>query len=265
MPNMFDINPEPQYVLMKGEPGTRKSTCALSYPGPQYWFSYDQKMEALIRPMRNWGIDPKMVEYDDYTDWNKAKSKLEILQSNCKYKTLVIDSITSLGDAINRQTLKIKYGTKSNTGADKGKLIGGIAVNSIEDFNAEASALQELLALTKDIHKFHKINVILIAHIIQTEQKSPNGQTHMSRLIVTGGKKVAAKIPSLCPEIYHFNIESGHVVGQGGAYTLLTAHTGDDFARTSLPLDGKIQFGDDSLYKNWIEPAIAKLKQPVSV
>ena len=33
-----------------------------------------------------------------------------------------------------------------------GKLIAGIAVNEIEDYNAESAALQELIALTKDIH-----------------------------------------------------------------------------------------------------------------
>lgn len=262
MPDMSMIDPSFQYAMFKGEPGTRKSTAALSYPGPQYWFSFDQKMESLILPMRAWKVDPKTITYDDYADqgWTKARTKLEQFQLNCPYKTIILDSITSIGDAINRQTLKVKGGTTNQAGEEKGKRIAGIPVNSIEDFNAETSAFQEMMALTKDIHKFHKINVILIAHIIQTEQKSPDGKTHMSRLIVTGGKKIAAKMPAYVPEIYHFNIKSGHVVGAGGKYTILTSHTGDDFARTALPLDSEITIGDDPLYSKHIEPAIKKLK-----
>ena len=35
------------YCMFKGEPGTRKSTQALSFPGPQYWFSWDRKMNRV--------------------------------------------------------------------------------------------------------------------------------------------------------------------------------------------------------------------------
>ena len=35
--------------------------------------------------------------------------------------------------------------------------------------------------------------------------------------IVTAGKKVAAKIPAYCGEVYHFNIKQGFEEGKGGA------------------------------------------------
>lgn len=241
------------YCLFKGEPGTRKSSAALSFPKPIYYFDWDNKMDALMLPMRAWNINPKEVNYDTYTDWNKGKTKLEALQSNCPYKTIVIDSITSLGDAINRQTLKFKGGK------DGGKSIAGILVNSIEDFNAEDSALKEMVALTKDIRNYHKVNIILIAHIIQKEIKSSDGKTHMSRIIVTAGKGIAQKIPAYCSEVYHFNIETGFDPSAGGQYALLTTHTGDDFARSSLPLPNKIVFGNDNLYDKWIKPSIDKM------
>jgi hypothetical protein len=41
------------------------------------------------------------------------------------------------------------------SGAAAGKNIGGIAVNEIEDYNAESSALNELIALTKDIQAYN--------------------------------------------------------------------------------------------------------------
>lgn len=261
MPNMHDANFDALYCMFKGEPGTRKSTQALSFPGPQYWFSWDRKMNGIMLPMRKWGVDPKTISFDDYDDWTKAKMKLEKFQTDCPFKTLVFDSITSMADMTLRQTTKMKYGQTRQSGAAAGKLIAGIAVNEIEDYNAEAAAIQELVALTKDIHSFHKVNIILIAHVIQAEYRNTtNNTTHVSRTIVTAGKKVAAKIPAYCGEVYHFNIKKGFVEGGGGDYSLLTTHTGDDFARTALEIPTEIVFGDKPLYDTWVQPAIAKSK-----
>lgn len=253
MPNMDAVDYSKLFCMFRGEPGTRKSTAALSFPKPIYFFDFDGKMEALLRPMRAWGIDPKDVNYDTYKDWNSALKKFEEFQVKCPYKTLVIDSITSLADAINRQTLKFK-GREGG-----GKVIATIPVNSIEDFNAEDSALKEMIALAKDIRAFHKINIILIAHVIQKEVKSADGKTHMSRTIVTAGKGIAQKIPAYCGEIYHFNIKTDMDIRKGGQYALLTVHTGDDMARSSLPLESEIIFGNEPLYDKWILPAIGKM------
>jgi hypothetical protein len=166
-----------------------------------------------------------------------------------------------MADMTLRQTVKAKYGMTRQSGAQAGKLIAGIAVNEIEDYNAESAALQELIALTKDINAFHKVNIILIAHVVQAEYRNTtNNTTHISRTIVTAGKKVAPKIPAYCGEVYHFNIKKGFIEGQGGDYSLLTEHTGDDFARSALGLDREIVFGDKPLYETYITPAITKLK-----
>lgn len=261
MPNLSNVDPSILFSMFKGEPGTRKSTSALSYPGPQYWFSWDRKMNGIMIPAKNWGINPVDIDYDDYDDWTKAKKKLEQLQVNCKYKTLIFDSLTSCADMALRQTIKAKQGITRSSGAPAGKNIAGIAVNEIEDYNAESAALQELIALTKDINSYHKVNIILIAHVVQADYRNTTtGVTHISRTIVTAGKKVAPKIPAYCGEVYHFNIKKGFQEGQGGDYSLLTEHTGDDFARTALPLDREIVFGGEPLYKKWILPAIEKMK-----
>jgi len=255
MPTLETLDPSILFCLFKGEPGTRKSSAALSFPKPIYYFDFDQKMEALGLPMRAWKLNPAEISYDTYTDWDKAKNQLTKFQVNCPFKTIVIDSITSCADAINRQTLRIKGG------GEKFKTIATIPVNSIEDFNAEDSALKELIALLKDIKKYHKINIILIAHVIQKEMKSSDGKTHMSRIIVTAAKAIAQKIPAYCSEIYHFNIKTDFDISKGGQYSLFTVHTGDDMARSSLPLPAEIVFGNDPLYDKWIKPAIEEMKK----
>lgn len=263
MPTLDQASIDVLFTMLKGEPGTRKSTQALSWPTPQYWISTDQKMEALTLPMKRWGINPKEVTYDDYKDWSAPRNKLEQLQVNCPFKTIVVDSITSIGDCMNRETIKQK---RSSEGG--GKKVGNIYVPGFEEFNAEASAFQELVALLKDIHKFHKVNIILIAHVVGQRAKSDDGNklTHHSRVIITGGDKISGKIASYMTEVYHFNIESDFNVDSGeGKFGLFTQHTGNDYARTSLPLERKILFNNDPLYDKWIAPAIGKLKaeQPI--
>lgn len=156
-------------------------------------------------------------------------------------------------------------GLKKSKG--EGKVIGNINVSGLEEYNAEASAFQELIAILKDIHSYHKVNIILIAHVVgQRKNDDANKLTHHSRVIITGGDKISGKIASYMTEVYHFNVETDFDVDSGqGKYGLFTTHTGNDYARTSLPLPRRILFNDDPLYERWVQPAIQKLKaeQPI--
>lgn len=263
---MEGFNPDALFVMMKGEPGTRKSTQALSFPKPQYWVSSDQKMESLVLPMKRWGYKASDIHYDDYSDYDSVKNKLEKLSGKgefsyqCPFRTVIIDSITSLGDNMNRQTINFK----KNKG--EGKVIGTINVGGLEEYNAEASAFQELMGLLKNLNKQHQVNIVMIAHVVgQRKDDDKNKLTHHSRVIITGGDKISGKIASYMTEVYHFDVKSGFAETDEGEYGLFTSHTGNDYARTSLPLERKITFNNDPLYEKWIEPAIRKLKaeQPI--
>jgi hypothetical protein len=262
MPNLDSANTDVLFSMFKGEPGTRKSTSALSYPLPQFWVSTDRKMQALTLPAKRWGVDTKLVDYEDYKDWDSPKRKLETLQVNCKYKTIIIDSVTSIGDNMTGQVKRQKNANK------EGKMIGTIPVSGLEEYNAEASAFQELISILKDIHEFHKVNIILIAHVVgqRVSGNDANKLTHHSRVIITGGDKISGKIASYMTEVYHFNVESDFNVDSGeGKFGIFTSHTGNDYARTSLPLERRILFNNEPLYDKFIEPGIRKLKaeQPI--
>lgn len=255
MPNLGEVTMDALFTMLKGEPGTRKSTAALSYPTPHFWISTDQKMEALVLPAKRWGISMKDINFEDYTDWDKPRAQLEKMQVNCPYKTIIVDSITSIGDAMTRQVRKAK--TQDNSG----KKIGNIPVSGFEEFNAESSAFQEMIALLKDIHKYHHVNVILIAHILGARKDNDaNKLTHHSRIIVTGAEKISAKIAAYMTEVYHFNVIPAFEADKEGQYGLMTVHTGNDYARTSLPLPQQIMFNGEPLYDKYILPAITKLQ-----
>lgn len=61
---LSDTKIESPFILMKGEPGLRKSTQALSFAkaGPQFWFSFDRKMSGILIPAKKWGIDMSTIE-----------------------------------------------------------------------------------------------------------------------------------------------------------------------------------------------------------
>jgi hypothetical protein len=213
-------------------------------------------MDALKLPMKNWGLWGKShLQFDDYSDWDKVEAKLKQFQLTCPFKTIIVDSVTSLGDNMNRQTIKNKRAE------GQGKQIGGIYVPGLEEYNAEASAFQNLLAQLKDIHKFHKVNVILIAHVVgQRKDDEKNKLTHHSRVIITGGDKISGKIASYMTEVYHFDVKPGFAETDEGEYRCFTSHTGNDYARTSLPLERVISFNNDPLYEKWILVGQRKLR-----
>lgn len=266
MPTLADVKLNALFTMLKGEPGTRKSTAALSYPTPQYWFSHDRKMPALILPMKRWGINARDVNYDSYRDYAAMEMKMKQLQTNCSVKTIVVDSITSTGDSINNQTKSLKSGTTKRDGSEAGIRIAGIEVNSLEDYKAEASGFQEIVDILSDIKEHFNVNIILIAHVVGSRSPEEQSQsTHFARIIVTGGKVISAKIPAYCEEVYHFNIHGNVNADKEGEYALKTRHTGGDFARTCLPLPAEIIVGDKPLYDTWIKPAIISLEKEVPV
>lgn len=256
MPTLGSVNMEALFSMFKGEPGTRKSTAALSYPTPQFWISTDRKMESLVLPAKRWGVDMKNIDFEDYTDWDAPKAKLTGFRLNCKYKTIIVDSITSIGDNMTGQVRRSKASNKEGGG----KTIGNIQVSGLEEYNAESAAFQELIYLLKDIHGYHKCHVILIAHVVgQRKNDDANKLTHHSRVIITGGDKIAGKLASYMTEAYHFNVKPGFAETDEGEYSLFTSHTGNDYARTSLPLERNITFNNEPLYDKWIAPAITRL------
>jgi len=266
MPNLSTVNHDAMLFMLKGEPGTRKSTQALSFPGPQFWFSTDKKMEALKLPAKAWGIDESTIDYEDFNTFDQIKTRLKAFQINCKYETLIVDSITTLGQTINTQTIDQKTLGKGKDGGKGPQLVGGIPVNSLDDYKAEFAAFRDTLRLLLDIRQYHKINIVLIAHVVGERAKDEIATTHQSRIIITGGKTISGVIASYCTEVYHFDIKLSADLDQEGKYGLLTVHTGADFARTSIGLARRIDFGNKPLYATYIQPAIERMNRtkPIS-
>jgi len=252
MPNIEDALLKEEFViLMKGEPSGGKSIAAASFPKP-----YIFDMESRIRSVAayHYPRGKRDLTYDTYTreDYPKFDKKwdefIDLSKMNrFPYDTVIVDSLTSCADLLMQHVLRLK-------GLDgKGKKIAGIAVNSIEDYNAENSMLIELVQFLQQIRCKYKI---LIAHVIKTEKTNLNDDSVVvTRQLLTGGKKVAARIPGYFDEIYHFEQKP---VGGRPQFTARTVNTGEDFARTTLRLPKEINFTDQSFYE-LIQPSIQEV------
>lgn len=254
--SLSDINWDALLFMLKGEPGTRKSTQALSFPTPQYWFSIDKKMQALAVPAKKWGMNTADIHYDDFSSYDEIDAQLKKLQVNCPYKTVILDSVTSVGDAINSQTIsrrKKTAGNKTN--------VGGIEVGEWDDYKAEARAFCEIMDKVNDIRHHHGINIILVAHVIGERSKDTVDTTSQARIIITGGKTISGKLSAYMVEVYQFSVIPMMNVEKEGIYGMTTVHTGADYARTALNLKRRIDFQDKPLYETYIKPAILKMKE----
>ena len=227
-----ELNQEdwPFKALFTGEPGTRKTTASASFPGKIYMMDIDNKGHAMYLPHSK-GLINSELEYESFDSWFKIQDKLNSLQTNCPYDTVIFDSVTAAGDVINRSTMKAK--------SANGKKIAGISVNSIEDYNAETSALMEAVTLGLAL----KCNFIMIAHVIRRDGDAT------ARTLVTGGKVVGAKMPAYFPEVFHFRAVESIMEGGPSEYQVTTQHTGVDFARTTLPLPPNFSWTDKNFYK----------------
>lgn len=231
------------FILGKGDPGSGKSIFAASFPKPLI-LDFDRKKRSVYTYFKTYDTNQfNSIEYETPDSYFRAKKILTDLQHDNPYGTVVVDSLTYYADLVLRELRDFK-------GSGQGRKIGPIQVTDIGDFLGEDSALTETLDLLKGL----KSNVIVLAHVIQTEQKDlRSGKTNYSRSLLTGGKKVAAKIPAAFDEAYHFQVDVPIEVGEEPRYEFITHHAGSDWARTSLNLPFKLDFTNDSGYRVLME------------
>ncbi len=238
------------FVLGKGDPGAGKSIAISTWlaKGPMYFLDFDGKIKAVINFWQK--HNPKMLEnleFDHFDDYNSGAAKIEeFIDKGHPYTGgIVVDTLTTMVDSLLVQVTDVKGGGK--------KFVGNVAVNEIEDYNAESAGLTRLISHAKfKLHKPQNTNFFLLAHVVATESEDIKTKTKVvTRQLVTAGKKVAAKLPGYFDEIWHFSVQKD-MGTQTMKYMVETQNAGVDFARTScgLPISMDITIpGTKGLYE----------------
>lgn len=238
--------------LFTGDPSSGKSIAAASFPGI-YIFDFDERWKSV---KKYWGVERNKtdIHFDTYRvgDFKTLDKKIDGLISYCPFDAIALDSLTFLVDIILTQIRNVK-GQLNPGDKGAGKFVAGFKVNDIEDYMAEAGALESLLQATRLI----KANIILTAHLVP---KFGTGQ----RVVFTAGSKIAAKIPGSFNEIHNFNVTPGFTANDPTRYTFNTVSNGVDFARTVTDLPPVVDITGQSYYEIVNPYMKAPLKRRVS-
>lgn len=226
-------------ILQTGETGSGKSIQAASFP-KIYFFDFDGRIDSVAHHFRKLG--KKDIEYDFYgkIEFSKALLKVKSFKSYNPYRAICFDTITSIGDSL------LKTG-EINRGGKGSNQMAGFSVPTLEDYGAESAGFTELLDACFELD----CHVIFNAHLMIAESGGiMQGGTKMSRSIVTGGKKIAAKIPSRFNEVYMYDPQPSPMQGGKPLYTIITQHSTTDFAKSALGLPGRLDVTTKLLYEH---------------
>ena len=80
-------------ALFKGDSGTGKSVAALSFPKP-YVFDFDRKMPNIARKH----YPKKDIHFNRFDNIFEVSDRLQELEADCPYETLIADSFTTLAN-----------------------------------------------------------------------------------------------------------------------------------------------------------------------
>lgn len=255
MPKTSDLQYDKALMcLFTGHPGTRKTSAAASFPGPIYFFDFDGRM----KPVKKMFPEREDIRYDTYQfNYDKMARKMKDLvddptqwtdedeeRSDIPVKTIVVDSLTNLADGL------IGYAKKLRGTGSANMKRGVLNLADITDYNYETTGLGDVISFLKTMNEEHKCHVILTAHLLRFEEADPGkgvGVKRISYSLLTAGKKVAAKIPSVFDEHYHFEVEGGW--GEGSKVRAYTDVFGEYSAKTALPLPWTIDFTNRPFYE----------------
>ena len=198
-------------ALFKGPPKTGKSIAACSFATkdrPMYIFDIDQRMESVVSFYRKHDAERlKYIFYDTFHTYQDIVDKLDSLMEMNKmpYGNILFDSLTPLARMILTEMIEVRVSEAVTNRNMKVNKAGNIPVNQVEDFNGETSGLSFVLAALRS-KKFEHANIFLNAHVVEISQFNIRDQTtRTSRRLLTGGKGIAAEIPTYFNEVFHFS------------------------------------------------------------
>jgi hypothetical protein len=240
--NLADLNDDNYKFrgLFKSEPGSGKSIAAASFPEPVYFFDLEGRMRSISNYYRGMKKD---ISFDTYRkeDLIKLVDKLEAIYAKCNYASVIIDPLTYLADMALMDMIRQKSGKTTKDGDAKGKKVGRFDVPVLEDYGGEAAILTQIILALAAL----PCHIVLTAHVVN----DPTSKT-AKRKLLTGGSKVAAKIPGLFDEKYHFFTEPSFTPQEPPKYKVLTSASGEDFAGTALILPVEIDITNIGRYGN---------------
>lgn len=195
-------------VFIMGEPGTGKTVFGTSFPGPILAFDFDGKIASAFNHWK--AKDPKKLEEIEYIDcrvrdkkggaFTLMNSKLSELKQDCPFKTILVDSTTTMASEMMNWLINFETGIKRN------KDIKSLQVASMQDYMIFAptftNLIFELFALP--------CHIVLTGHI-KIQQDEVTGEIHRTANIPG---KISKELPVYFPEVYVSMVKNDKFIAQ---------------------------------------------------
>lgn len=259
---LSEIKPDGRFFgMFVGDSASGKTCAELSFPTPGLMIDIDIRARGGLAATKwlgaekldQWDIEfypPKLGMVDHLID-RLNKLQFEIDGGFCKYKTLLLESSTSLSRMLIEEATNLTdpEAKRKDEQLIKGKKYGRIKIAGPGHFGYEQSGMTDILNFLRSF----PINVIMSAHIIPKYGKAP-GASEYSDNVVIGEQlalreKVAANIIIYFDEVYRF----GRSEDNGGNVKHWVKFRDGELARTTfgnLP-NGRVDITDKSFYEFW--------------
>lgn len=191
--------------LVIGEGGTGKSTFAGTFPTPAYLFDFDKGAIGYrdVEGITCDQFEPKVIKTSENTGWNDVLTKLMAIKQDPEYKTIIVDSMTTLIDLAMTETM---YNNKARTAT------GGA---TWDHYGAVRNLVQDFIRV---LYTF-PTNLVIIAHVISKED-GPGGRI-IKQPMLTG--QLSVLVPLFFNEVYYSQILRK---GDKSEYVLQTVNRG---------------------------------------
>jgi hypothetical protein len=259
MPNANSIQPDKNVsILMKSAPGFGKTIAACSFAiyGDVFLAYFDKRVPVeLLAFFRKHRPDLlKRIDYEVYgsSNANEYLNKLISFRNDCKYATIITDSVTSLSSA----AVNWSMGFRDPKGgkADKLNPKSPQLIPDWDEYKVETSLVTQALDISKSLPVFN----IWTAHPLPQLSMSGSGPSMVitkTQSLVSYGNKVGALVPGQFTEIYHFGRK------YDGSRIVLTDSSGEDFAKTSFNLPKELDITDKLFAEVWRDAVTESFKE----
>jgi hypothetical protein len=257
-------------LLLVGSPGSGKTVGAGSWYkcGPIYFYDWDFR----TKPLKKFFPDTP-IEYDSFAvgDFPRFRDHFLSLSEAVRTgsmehhnttwefptvlpKTIVLDSLTFLADAMMQYLLSFRKARKDNPdvgkmkGEDVIRRMGVIDIPAMPEWLGESMGMQQIIPIGKSL----PCNFIMTAHYTKSiDISGAAGKIAgvKQKTVITIGNKIAEKIPGFFDEIWSTRAQQGIMGDDPVSYFVRTVPYSDELGKTCLPLSAEIDFtAPETLY-----------------